>query len=52
MNLWFNEWQRGYLGWLFVIEKIVQSETRDKFATAEDIRNDPKYIIKLKRARL
>ena len=53
MNLWFNELQFhywGYLGRLLVIERIVRPEMWGRFATPEDIRNGPKYMMKLKRA--
>jgi hypothetical protein len=33
-----------------VIEKIVHPEIRNWFATAEDIRDGSKYVVKLKRA--
>jgi hypothetical protein len=53
MSLWFNEFHyREYLNWLIGIERIVHPEMRGRFATLEDIRNGPKYMVKLKRARL
>jgi hypothetical protein len=53
MSLWFNELhQRVYVGRLLVIERILHPEMRGRFANFEDIRNGPKYMVKLKRARL
>ena len=52
MNLWFNECHRSYLGLLLVVEKIVKPYRRKKIATAKDIRNGSKNMMKLNRARL
>ena len=52
MNCWFNEWRTGYFNRVLVIKKIVKPYRRERFATAEDIRNGSQYMMKLKRARL
>jgi len=48
MSLWFNNFHnRENFGRLLVIERIVHPEMRGRFANPEDIRNGPKYVVKL-----